>query len=195
MRAFRVLNYSENLQTCWLLEDLTRSKALWVQLVRRLYRDHDIPSCSVLLDDMSVYQLERAALRPYLFERKIWSYDSSSVHQRVIRLRNDRTITNHSMRVDEIIPGATAHQLDPNVSNAAALSSIEIVPGGRYLIGISADGYLRCWDLGNPFQGTKAPITLVASIRTLSHYGFLLQERTVESASEVYVLVHPFHIE
>ena len=116
------------LQTCKFLYDLTFDEHLWRVTVRMQCIQNDVPLISYNLAEMGVTELEEAACKPYRFQYMLEQSDPSHRRSRTLRL-------------------SVAGDIPKNHQVTDAITTMEIIPGGRYLVTTSESGWLRCWDL------------------------------------------------
>jgi hypothetical protein len=77
---------------------------------------------------MSANELEEAGCRPYRFQQVLEQADPSHRRSRVLQL-------------------CVAGDIPAGVLVTDAITTMEMIPGGRYLVTTSESGWLRCWDL------------------------------------------------
>lgn len=80
------------------------------------------------LTGMSADELEKTGCRPYRFQHLLDQADPSHRRPRVLRL-------------------CVAGDIQGEAQVTDAITTMEMIPGGRYLVTTSESGWLRCWDL------------------------------------------------
>ncbi|KAF8308190.1 hypothetical protein DL93DRAFT_2159148 [Clavulina sp. PMI_390] len=112
------------------LERLTRERIVWKRVLDTQCLQFRIPRCTYPFEAMNAAQLERAVLLPYLYMKRLASFDPTPLHKRTMRLKPTEL-------------AATA------VGASEPFSPVVIpLPGGRFLVSISGLGVICIWDLG-----------------------------------------------
>ena len=112
---------------------------MWLAALQRVCIDHGAFMSSFPFENMSVKELEHAALSPSML---------------VDRLRNDSCDEARRLEPKRILP------FEPSDSEAQSYRCNQpyLVPGGRFLFTKSArNGHIALWDLGN--VGTREEMT------------------------------------
>ncbi|KAF8812844.1 hypothetical protein BYT27DRAFT_7159010, partial [Phlegmacium glaucopus] len=127
--------------TCKTLQLVTRQRTVWIDALRRVCLENTLFLLSFPMLDMSDAELEQAAMAP-----RRWIELSTSLSTRKSRAILSPTMTRI---IDNPFP--------TNLGNDA---TINLVPGGRYMV-ISSSKGLGVWDLG---YTSSAGCKLIASL-------------------------------
>ena len=92
-----------------------------------------MPLISYNFTEMDATELEEAACKPYRFQQMLEQADPRHRRSRTLRL-------------------SVAGDIPEDIQVTDTITTMEMIPGGRYLVTTSESGWLRCWDLA---QGTS----------------------------------------
>lgn len=130
------------LKTCRHLHQMSLSRSLWICALNTLCLANQAPRSTFPCTEMTSIQLEWATLRPYLFAARLHSRAPLPFKTRVYHFAANNS--------------ATASQ--------DCVTDVNFLPGGRFVITGSVEGWFSLWDLGhqNPEHLESTP-TLLAS--------------------------------
>ena len=139
----------EHIKTCKVLELTTRQRAVWVAALHRVCLDNTLLLPTFPILDMSVLELEQAAIAPHRWIELCGGLKKQHPGDfgDMLCPRTTRTITDVAIQI---------------------VSYIFLVPGGRYLV-VAAKERLLVWDLG---YVSNAYCTLIASVELEGGYFF-----------------------
>ncbi|KAH6918125.1 hypothetical protein BKA70DRAFT_1056084, partial [Coprinopsis sp. MPI-PUGE-AT-0042] len=112
--------------TCSALLRICRQRSIWLQAARAMCRSHGLFLPSFPLEAMSVKELTRLALSPFIFSRLV----SMEGEGRLPEIQS-RTFRPRLKRFDTVLD----------------VRSLHLLPGGRYLFTYHEDN-VCLWDLG-----------------------------------------------
>lgn len=120
---------------------LTLERIVWLHALRTMCVMNYAPLCTFPFHTMESRQLERAALRPYLFMAKISSPASWRLRER--RIDFDPETSCESSQSED----------DP-------ITSVKCVPGGRYMVTTSTYYRMTVWDFGPATNENTNPVLI-----------------------------------
>ena len=132
-------------KTCKALQRSTRQRVVWVTALHRVCLDNTLFFPSFPISDMSDLELEKAAMGPRRWIEFFGALEKRHFNDPTARLRFRTARTINDLFSTEVFYGSTR---------------IFIVPGGRYLVGSSSDGF-SVLDLG---YTSSADCKLIASV-------------------------------
>ncbi|KAH6905541.1 hypothetical protein BKA70DRAFT_497922 [Coprinopsis sp. MPI-PUGE-AT-0042] len=129
---------------------ICKQHSIWLQATRTMCRSHGLFLPSFPLETMSVKELMRLALSPYIFSRLVSTQGQGrlpEIHSRAFRPRLERH------------------------GKALEVRSLHLLPGGRYLFTYH-EGDVCLWDLGyGPVFPSPFPIAVLHIGRIRSSHG------------------------
>ncbi|KAF8333130.1 uncharacterized protein EI90DRAFT_632255 [Cantharellus anzutake] len=167
------------------MNNLTSSRATWLNALRDQCIENDIPLCTYSWDEMDTYQLKQATIRPYLFLKMIEQPEGVLCETEEETLDLHIPVSDPSVMFDDYG--------DEDEWQDYTINDLKVIPGGRFLITCCEKGYIRCWDLDK--RSSDGKLHHVASIHTGAIAEIMIIQRSVESASKFVILVHPRHPE
>ncbi|KAH6918130.1 hypothetical protein BKA70DRAFT_1554267 [Coprinopsis sp. MPI-PUGE-AT-0042] len=138
--------------TCSTLLMLCRQRSIWLQAVNTMCRSHGLFLPSFPLESMTVKELTRLALSPYTFSRLV------------------------SMEGEGRLPERQSRTFVPRLKgseSALEVTSLHLLPGGRYLLTYHDDD-VCLWDLG---YGPASPKTFPVASLHIENICFWYGER------------------
>lgn len=151
---------------CSALHSLGTRPATWTRVLKRACEAHNIFLPTYPLDNMSVNELQRAALMPYLFKLRL----ARSTVRGTGDFRNEPPGVNTSGSSKSLDPDRTLGRPLYTEWNEGVGPAF-LIPGGRYLISVPRNGDINLYDLelppsvrsSGPCGGaSKAPRRLIA---------------------------------
>ncbi|KAJ7739974.1 hypothetical protein DFH07DRAFT_70581 [Mycena maculata] len=119
-------------RTCKKFLDLTLTRTVWLNALRRICEMNSLFEPSFPFDDMSLLELQRAATSvSRRFTKKLYKPEGDALSPFVSRILTPRVVKTSNVAAR-----------DPGV-----LKTLDLVPGGRFLF-ITTDTVVHLWDLG-----------------------------------------------
>lgn len=131
--------------TCRALRELLFQKSVWVAALKAMCRQNHLFLPSYPTEQMSLANIQRCALGPYIFKKLV--QENSSV---VARSKDEQLLANvnpdsKAVRTIAKVDFQKPHGIGDGMSSSA--SGIYLVPGGRFAVVFDGNS-LALWDLG-----------------------------------------------